>query len=314
MEIKEYNESTGTWENKLDANTLQGKIPDDFASKEDLELVKKSVANGKSLIASAISAHGISTAIDASFETLATNISNIQSGIDTSDGTITSDDVAKNKIGYAKDTKIIGNVEVNTSTYNISSNSLTQTSSALKCNIPSAIYKQGVQIGLSNLAYALDIDSSKIVLGQSVCGIDGTGTIEDQFINNLNISLMGPILTRKFPVGITEIFKSTKESQINTILSEYGSDSYIINTLSMYISNYNDYSEAAKFIIPIEPYYPYLDKRKIGSFKMDGYLFSICCSNKNNDMILYLDVPNGASNTELYWGIELNIESIYRIK
>ena len=54
--------------------------PDEYATTTQLNEVKTSVSNGKSLIASAITDKGVSTASDATFQTMSNNIRNIQIG------------------------------------------------------------------------------------------------------------------------------------------------------------------------------------------------------------------------------------------
>lgn len=78
-----------------------------------------SVSNGKSQVASAITDKGISTASDATFETMANNIRNIPtdgggegggggSGEDTSDATATSDTIFAGYTAYARGQKLFG--------------------------------------------------------------------------------------------------------------------------------------------------------------------------------------------------------------
>lgn len=55
------------------------------ALNDKIEELKKSVTDGKSAIASAITTKGVSTASDASFATMASNIKNISTGLSTSD-------------------------------------------------------------------------------------------------------------------------------------------------------------------------------------------------------------------------------------
>lgn len=65
--------------NTIDTNTeaIQENAADIDALETEMATVKKSVSDGKSLLAEAITTKGISTATDASFETMATNINSI---------------------------------------------------------------------------------------------------------------------------------------------------------------------------------------------------------------------------------------------
>ena len=73
-------------------NALKGK-----AEQTEVDELKKSVADGKTLVANAISGKGITTAKDAPFATMATNIGNIKVGIDTSGATATTGDIIAGK-------------------------------------------------------------------------------------------------------------------------------------------------------------------------------------------------------------------------
>ena len=48
-----------------------------YAKSEDLESLKTSVSSGKSIVAAAVTDKGVSTAVNASFQTIASNIKNI---------------------------------------------------------------------------------------------------------------------------------------------------------------------------------------------------------------------------------------------
>ena len=87
-----------------DADTLGGKTADQFAAAdhnhsgvyatpEQLNEVKTSVAEGKALVAAAVSDKGVETAADATFETMATNITNIQTKEDLTEEITTQDDL-----------------------------------------------------------------------------------------------------------------------------------------------------------------------------------------------------------------------------
>lgn len=63
-------------------NDLEQRIKDGFDKVDsDLDTLKKSVSDGKSSIASAITAKGVTTAADATFDTMANNIGKIQTDI-----------------------------------------------------------------------------------------------------------------------------------------------------------------------------------------------------------------------------------------
>ena len=84
------------------------------ALSNEMTNVKKSVSDGKVLVANAITGKGISTATDAEFEVMATNIASIvtlENG--TGDGTITAGDVLSGKIGYSKGVKVEGTMADN---------------------------------------------------------------------------------------------------------------------------------------------------------------------------------------------------------
>ncbi len=89
------------------ADTLDGYHASSFAAAGhghvEVDALKKSVSDGKTSVAAAVTAKGVATAADATFETIAENVGKISA-----DATATDGEVLSGKIFYAKGQKITG--------------------------------------------------------------------------------------------------------------------------------------------------------------------------------------------------------------
>lgn len=79
----------------------------------EVEALKKSASDGKTLVASAITDKGISTANNATYQIMATNIRNIQTGINTSDATVTAPQILSGAVAYGSNGKVVGTMTNN---------------------------------------------------------------------------------------------------------------------------------------------------------------------------------------------------------
>lgn len=108
------------------------------------------------------------------------NISNT-SGLDTSDGTATADDIAYNKVAYVNDQRLVGTVYVRTGEQiaNINSVSAMNNGLYMKYNhVVNTLYRPNAVINLqvqnNTIASAIGLQASQIVKGNAILGVEGS--------------------------------------------------------------------------------------------------------------------------------------------
>lgn len=122
-----------------------------------------SVSDGKSAIAAAITDKGVTTAADATFQQLADNIAQIQTGTDTSDATATAGDILSGKTAYGATGKLTGTIPSQNAT------TITPGSSA-KTAIPAGTYAAGA----ATVAGDANLIAGNIKEGVSIFGVAGS--------------------------------------------------------------------------------------------------------------------------------------------
>lgn len=138
----------------------------------------QSVSNGKNTVANAITDKGVATSATDTFATMANNIALIETGIDTSDANATASTLLSGYVAYAKDVKITGAMANKANSNTSATSSLDGTNSRVRLKIPATGYydtNSYVYVSYSTLASLIGLSADKIVAGNTILGITGTG-------------------------------------------------------------------------------------------------------------------------------------------
>lgn len=124
-------------------------IVNTYATKTEMNAVKKSVSDGKTLVANAITAKGVTTATDAEFATIATNIGRIQTGVNTSDATAVAANILSGKTAYVKGSKVTGTMAEKAGV-TVDATATTQDSNYTYLNLPEGHYSATSKVRTPN--------------------------------------------------------------------------------------------------------------------------------------------------------------------
>lgn len=181
---------------------------------EEMTSLKKSVSDGKSAVASAITSMGVSTESDATFETIATNVSNISK-----DANAVATNILSGKTAYSGGAKITG----------------TMTNNGAKTSSLNCSGSYTIPAGYHN--------GSGKVTANSLASQTSATAVANAIQSGKTAYVNGNKITGTYPCKAFNTYTSMKDSDFTTAYKPF-SNSTLVTNASFGLENYTGFQDA----------------------------------------------------------------------